>query len=135
MGWGTERIFLPLLQTTAPDLIDYHMPENGVFHNLILASIKPRFKGHARQIMHAFWGVGQMSFVKHALFVDESLSVARELTIDGQSRKMPAGTKLTKEILENLTIEQIKSLEVVKSDKSVLLSKIKRRMYFQLLLI
>lgn len=72
MGWATERIFLPLLQTTAPDLSDYHMPENGVFHNLILAKIKPRFKGHASQIMHAFWGVGQMSFVKHALFVDES---------------------------------------------------------------
>lgn len=71
MGWATERIFLPLLQTTAPDLSDYHMPENGVFHNLILAKIKPRFKGHASQIMHAFWGVGQMSFVKHALFVDE----------------------------------------------------------------
>ncbi|WP_296824863.1 menaquinone biosynthesis decarboxylase, partial [Sulfurovum sp.] len=47
MGWATERIFLPLLQTTASDLIDYHMPENGVFHNLILAKIKPRFKGHA----------------------------------------------------------------------------------------
>ncbi len=72
MGWGTERIFLPLLQTTTPDLIDYHMPENGVFHNLILGKIKPHFKGHAKQIMHAFWGVGQMSFVKHAIFVDES---------------------------------------------------------------
>jgi len=72
MGWATERIFLPLLKTTAPDLIDYHMPENGVFHNLILAKIKPHYKGHATQIMHAFWGVGQMSFVKHAIFVDEN---------------------------------------------------------------
>ena len=72
MGWVTERVFLPLLQTTAPDLIDYHMPENGVFHNFILAKIKPRYKGHAQQIMHAFWGVGQMSFVKHAIFVDEN---------------------------------------------------------------
>jgi len=69
MGYATERIFLPLLKTTAPDLIDYHMPENGVFHNLILAKINPSYPGHAKQIMHAFWGVGQMSFVKHALFV------------------------------------------------------------------
>jgi len=71
MGWGTERIFLPLLQTTAPDLIDYAMPENGVFHNLILAKMKTHYKGHAQQFMHAFWGVGQMSFVKHAIFVNE----------------------------------------------------------------
>ncbi|MEA1919184.1 MAG: menaquinone biosynthesis decarboxylase [Campylobacterota bacterium] len=71
MGHATERIFLPLLQTTAPDLIDYYMPENGVFHNLILAKIKTLYPGHAQQIMHAFWGVGQMSFVKHAIFVNE----------------------------------------------------------------
>ena len=69
MGWATERIFLPLLKTTAPDLIDYVMPENGVFHNLIIAKMKPLYPGHAKQFMHAFWGVGQMSFVKHAIFV------------------------------------------------------------------
>ncbi len=71
MGHATERIFLPLLQTTAPDLLDYYMPENGVFHNLILGKIKTLYPGHAQQIMHAFWGVGQMSFVKHAIFVSE----------------------------------------------------------------
>ncbi len=71
MGWGTERIFLPLLKTTASDLIDYHMPENGVFHNLILAKMEVRYPAHAKQFMHAFWGVGQMSFVKHAIFVDK----------------------------------------------------------------
>jgi len=69
MGHGTGRIFLPLFKTTAPDVIDYHMPENGVFHNLILAKIDPKYPDHSTQLMHAFWGVGQMSFVKHALFV------------------------------------------------------------------
>ena len=71
MGWATERIFLPLLKTNAPDLIDYHMPENGVFHNLIFAKMQPLYKGHAKQFMHVFWGAGQMSFVKHALFIDD----------------------------------------------------------------
>jgi len=50
-------------------LIDYNMPENGVFHNLILAKMDVRYRGHAKQFMHTFWGVGQMSFVKHAIFV------------------------------------------------------------------
>ncbi len=71
MGWATERIFLPLLKTTAPELIDYIMPENGVFHNLIIAKMRTLYPGHAKQFMHAFWGVGQMSFVKHAIFVNE----------------------------------------------------------------
>lgn len=71
MGWATGKIFFPLLKTTAPDLLDYHMPENGGFHNLIIAKMQPHYKGHAKQFMHAFWGAGQMSFVKHAIFVDE----------------------------------------------------------------
>ena len=71
MGWATERVFLPLLKTNAPDLINYHMPENGVFHNLILAKMQPLYKGHAKQFMHVFWGAGQMSFVKHAIFIDQ----------------------------------------------------------------
>ncbi|MCH9739942.1 MAG: menaquinone biosynthesis decarboxylase [Epsilonproteobacteria bacterium] len=79
MGWATERIFLPMLKPMAPDLIDYYMPENGVFHNLILGKMKTLYKGHAQQFMHAFWGVGQMSFVKHAIFVHED---APELSDD-----------------------------------------------------
>ena len=95
MGWATSRIFLPLLKTTAPDLIDYYMPENGVFHNLILASIKPHYKGHASQIMHAFWGVGQMSFVKHAIFVDQN------------APKLNDYENLTKYILDRLDHKKI----------------------------
>lgn len=57
MGYLTERVFLPLLQTTTHGLVDYHMPENGVFHNLILVKIKPQYPAHAQQLMHAFWGI------------------------------------------------------------------------------
>ena len=78
LGYPTERIFLPLLRTTAPELIDYYMPENGVFHNLILAKIAPLYPSHAEQIMHALWGVGQMSFVKHAIFVGKDAPSLRE---------------------------------------------------------
>ncbi len=95
MGYATERIFLPLLKTTAPDLIDYYMPENGVFHNLILAKIKTAYPGHAQQMMHAFWGVGQMSFVKHAIFVNQD---APELHDD---------EAITRWILNRLDIDNI----------------------------
>ena len=95
MGYATERIFLPLLKTTAPDLIDYYMPENGVFHNLIIGKIKTLYPGHAQQMMHAFWGVGQMSFVKHAIFVNED---APELT-DHDA--------LTRYILNRINVEEI----------------------------
>lgn len=81
MGWATERIFLPMLKPMAPDLIDYYMPENGVFHNLILGKMKTLYKGHAQQFMHAFWGVGQMSFVKHAIFVNQDAPKLEDIAI------------------------------------------------------
>ncbi|MBN2895835.1 MAG: menaquinone biosynthesis decarboxylase [Campylobacterales bacterium] len=114
MGWGTERIFLPLLQTTAPDLIDYHMPENGVFHNLILAKIKPHFKGHAKQLMHAFWGVGQMSFVKHAIFVDESAPALTDyaaITEHILNRLTPKSLLITEGIVDALDHSAPEALE------------------------
>ncbi|MEJ2497802.1 MAG: menaquinone biosynthesis decarboxylase [Sulfurovaceae bacterium] len=95
MGWGTERIFLPLLKPMAPELIDYHMPENGVFHNLILAKMQTMYKGHAQQFMHAFWGVGQMSFVKHAIFVNED------------APRLDAYEKIAKYILDRLDSDKI----------------------------
>jgi len=105
MGWGTERIFLPLLKTTAPDLIDYHMPENGVFHNLILAQMETHYKGHAKQFMHAFWGVGQMSFVKHAIFVGKDapkLTDYEEVTEHILNRLDPKNILITEGIVDAL---------------------------------
>lgn len=95
MGWATERVFLPMLKPMAPDLIDYNMPENGVFHNLILAKMKTLYKGHAQQFMHAFWGVGQMSFVKHAIFVNEDAPLLED------------SLELSRYILNRLDIDKI----------------------------
>ena len=94
-GWATERIFLPLLKPLAPELIDYNMPENGVFHNLILAKMHHKYPGHAKQFMHAFWGVGQMSFVKHAIFVKDDAPELEDFD------------KLTKYILNRVSKENI----------------------------
>jgi len=94
-GWATERIFLPLLKPLAPDLIDYNMPENGVFHNLILAKMQVKYPGHAKQFMHAFWGVGQMSFVKHAIFVNKN------------APKLEEYEKLTEYILNRVSKDNI----------------------------
>ena len=95
LGYATERIFLPLLRTTSPALVDYYMPENGVFHNLILAKIAPKYPSHAQQIMHGFWAMGQMSFVKHAIFVPPN---APELTNH---------SAITEFILNNLDINNL----------------------------
>ncbi|MDO8644400.1 MAG: menaquinone biosynthesis decarboxylase [bacterium] len=75
MGKATERIFLPLIKKTFPEVIDMHLPIEGVFHNLAIVSIKKQYPGHAKKMMHALWGTGQLMFTKCALIVDHDVDV------------------------------------------------------------
>jgi len=75
MALATERIFLPLLKFQLPEIVDMHMPMEGVFHNCVLVSIKKGFPGHARKIMSSLWGMGQMMFAKFIIVVDADVNV------------------------------------------------------------
>ncbi len=75
LGKATERIFLPLMQTQLPEIVDMNMPAVGVFHNLVIISINKRFPMQARRLMSALWGMGQMSFVKTIIVVDDDVDI------------------------------------------------------------
>jgi 4-hydroxy-3-polyprenylbenzoate decarboxylase len=75
LGHATERIFLPLLKLTTPEIVDYHMPAEGVFHNLVLVSIRKQYPGHAYKVMNALWGAGLMSLAKVLVVVDDWVNV------------------------------------------------------------
>ena len=75
LGLATERLFLPLVRLMVPEIIDYHLPSEGAFHNLALVRIKKRYPGHAYKIMNALWGLGQMMFTKVIIVVDEDVDV------------------------------------------------------------
>jgi 4-hydroxy-3-polyprenylbenzoate decarboxylase len=72
---ATERIFLPALRMSVPELVDYDLPTAGAFHNCVLVSIRKRYPGHARKVMHALWGLGLMSLSKAIVVVDEHVDV------------------------------------------------------------
>jgi 4-hydroxy-3-polyprenylbenzoate decarboxylase len=75
LGRATERIFLPLLKTQLPEIIDMDMPVEGVFHNCVIVSIDKRYPMQSRRLMSALWGLGQMSFVKTIVTVDAEVNV------------------------------------------------------------
>jgi 4-hydroxy-3-polyprenylbenzoate decarboxylase len=75
LGHGTERIFLPLLQLTVPEIVDYHMPVAGIFHNLVFVSIDKQYPGQAWKVMNALWGMGLMSLAKVIIVVDRDVNV------------------------------------------------------------
>lgn len=75
LGKATERIFLPLMKTTlVPELIDMDMPDEGVFHNIVIASIRKSYAGQAAKTFSALWGAGQMMFNKIMVAVDEEVN-------------------------------------------------------------
>jgi 4-hydroxy-3-polyprenylbenzoate decarboxylase len=75
LGKATERIFLPLLRLTIPEIVDYDLPEAGVFHNCVIVSIEKRFPKHAQKVMNAIWGAGLMSLSKLIVVVDADCDV------------------------------------------------------------
>ena len=74
-GQTTERLFLPLLRVTLPEIVDMNLPVHGVFHNLAIIAIKKEYPAHARKVMHALWGLGQMMFTKTLIVVDHDVNV------------------------------------------------------------
>jgi len=75
LGKATERIFLPLIRLTVPEIVDYDLPEAGVFHNCCIVSIDKRFPKHAQKVMNAIWGAGLLSLSKLIVVVDADCDV------------------------------------------------------------
>ena len=75
LGKATERIFLPLIKMTVPEIVDYDLPEAGVFHNCCIVSIEKRFPKHAQKVMNAIWGAGLLSLSKLIVVVDADCDV------------------------------------------------------------
>lgn len=78
MGKATERVFLPLLQMIIPDIVDYHLPRWGAFHNFAFVKIRKEYPYQARRVASSIWGAGQMSFTKFIVIVDEDANVHDE---------------------------------------------------------
>ena len=75
MGKVTERVFLPLIKLVLPEVVDVNMPAEGIFHNLVLVSIKKEYPGHARKVMYGLWGLGLLSLTKAIVVVDDFVDV------------------------------------------------------------
>jgi 4-hydroxy-3-polyprenylbenzoate decarboxylase len=75
LGKATERIFLPAIRTSVPEIVDYDLPVAGAFHNCVIVSIRKAFPGHAQKVMHAIWGLGLLSLSKSVVVVDEWVDV------------------------------------------------------------
>ena len=72
---ATERIFLPAIRMSVPEIVDYDLPTAGTFHNCVIVSIRKSFPGHAKKVMHAMWGLGLMSLTKSVVVVDAHVDV------------------------------------------------------------
>ncbi len=105
MGWATERIFAPLLATQWPEVVDMHLPPEGVFHNLALLAVDKHFPMQARRLFQGLWGAGQMSFTKVLVALDDDVDVtdvagAAKAVLD--RLRLPEGIVVTEGVLDAL---------------------------------
>ncbi|HYA15205.1 MAG TPA: menaquinone biosynthesis decarboxylase [Syntrophales bacterium] len=91
LALATERIFLPLVQAVMPEIKDYWLPWEGVFHNIAVVAIEKEFPRHASKVISGLWGTGQMSFAKAIVIVDDSSLLSN-------------GGKLLKHILDTVDL-------------------------------
>jgi 4-hydroxy-3-polyprenylbenzoate decarboxylase len=75
LGKATERIFLPAIRMTVPEIVDYDLPVAGAFHNCVIVAIRKSFPGQPQKVMHAIWGLGLLSLTKSVVVVDEHVNV------------------------------------------------------------
>jgi len=75
LGKATERIFLPAIRMSVPEIVDYDLPVAGAFHNCVIVSIRKSFPGQPQKVMHAIWGLGLLSLTKSVVVVDEHVDV------------------------------------------------------------
>ena len=75
LGKATERLFLSIIRMLLPEVVDINMPAEGVFHNLVIVSIRKRYPGHAQKVMAALWGMGLLMLAKTIVVVSEHVNV------------------------------------------------------------
>ena len=114
MGKAVERLMLPALQLTLPEVVDINMPAEGVFHNLVIVSMKKEYPGHTRKVMNAIWGLGLMMLAKGIIIVDDNdldhssptpkygsklgIDATKKTEMDGRKRIWPPDVIMSEEI-------------------------------------
>lgn len=73
LGKAIERIFLPMIRMVLPEIADMNFPVEGVFHNCVIVSIRKAYPGHAKKVIHALWGMGQLMYTRTIIVVDHGI--------------------------------------------------------------
>ena len=75
LGKAVERVFLPIIRLVLPEIVDMNLPQEGLFINLAIVSVRKSYPGHPRKVMHALWGLGQLMFTRYLVVVDADVDV------------------------------------------------------------
>ena len=80
---ATEKLFLfPVKMTIQPEIEDFHMPDAGIAHNLVIVKINKTYPGQGMKVISSLFGAGQMMFTKYLVVVSGDINIRnyKELT-------------------------------------------------------
>jgi 4-hydroxy-3-polyprenylbenzoate decarboxylase len=76
LGAALNEVFVPLLQRTFPEIVDFYLPPEGCSYRVAIVSMRKQYPGHARRIMFGIWSfLRQFMYTKFVIVVDDDIDV------------------------------------------------------------
>ena len=74
LGLALNDVFVPVLQTQFPEIVDFYLPSEACSYRIAVVSIRKQYPGHARRIMFGIWSyLRQFLYTKLVIVVDDDI--------------------------------------------------------------
>jgi 4-hydroxy-3-polyprenylbenzoate decarboxylase len=61
--------------TLQPEIEDFHLPDAGIAHNLVIVKIRKSYPGQGMKVINSLSGAGQMMFTKYMVVVSGDINI------------------------------------------------------------
>ncbi|HEY5623566.1 MAG TPA: UbiD family decarboxylase [Gammaproteobacteria bacterium] len=76
LGLALNDVFVPILKTQFPEIVDFYLPSEACSYRVAVVSIRKQYAGHARRIMFGIWSfLRQFMYTKFVIIVDDDIDV------------------------------------------------------------
>ncbi len=74
LGLALNDVFVPILKTQFPEIVDFYLPSEACSYRVAVVSIRKEYPGHARRILFGVWSyLRQFMYTKFVIVVDEDI--------------------------------------------------------------
>jgi 4-hydroxy-3-polyprenylbenzoate decarboxylase len=78
LGLALNDVFVPILQTQFPEIVDFYLPSEACSYRVAVVSIRKEYPGHAKRVMFGVWSyLRQFMYTKIVIVVDADIDARK----------------------------------------------------------